>query len=68
MEVTVLLPALNEEETIGDTVQQILLLHPDFEVLVIDDGSSDGTRQAAMDAGAEVFSHPHKKRPATGRR
>ncbi len=57
--VTVLLPAFNEEEAIGDTVQQILLLHPDFEVLVIDDGSSDGTRQAAMDAGAEVFSHPY---------
>ncbi len=57
--VTVLLPAFNEEEAIGETVRHIIQLYPDFEVLVIDDGSTDGTRQAAIDSGASVFSHPY---------
>jgi glycosyltransferase involved in cell wall biosynthesis len=57
--VTILLPAYNEEQAIAKTVQQIKELHPDFEVLVIDDGSTDSTMQAAMDAGANVWPHPY---------
>jgi glycosyltransferase involved in cell wall biosynthesis len=57
--VTILLPAYNEELAIAKTVQRIKELHPDFEVLVIDDGSTDNTMQAAMDAGANVWPHPY---------
>ena len=57
--VTVLLPAFNEEQAIVSTIQKIKDLHPDFEVLVIDDGSSDNTMQVAMDAGANVWPHPY---------
>ena len=59
VEVTVLLPAFNEEQSIADTVQRIKQLHPDFEVLVIDDGSTDKTMQVAMTAGANVWPHPY---------
>jgi glycosyltransferase involved in cell wall biosynthesis len=59
VEVTVLLPAYNEEQSIGSTIREIKQLHPDFEILVIDDGSSDKTRQAAINAGANVMRHPH---------
>jgi glycosyltransferase involved in cell wall biosynthesis len=52
VEVTVLLPAFNEEQAIADTVQRIKELHPDFEVLVVDDGSTDNTMRAAMKVGA----------------
>ena len=58
-EVTILLPVFNEEQSIGITVRKIKDLHPDFEVLVIDDGSTDNTMQAAMDAGANVWPHPY---------
>ena len=57
--VTVLIPAYNEEQGIGDTVRRVKELHPDYEVLVIDDGSSDKTLQIAMDAGANVWPHPY---------
>ena len=49
---TILLPAYNEEQVVGETVKAIKVLHPDFEVLVIDDGSTDNTMKVAMDADA----------------
>lgn len=58
-EVTILLPAYNEEQAIGTTVKRIKELHPDFEVLVIDDGSTDNTMNEAMEAGANVWPHPY---------
>jgi glycosyltransferase involved in cell wall biosynthesis len=59
VEITVLLPAYNEEQSIGSTIREIKQLHPNFEILVVDDGSSDKTRQEAINAGANVMRHPH---------
>jgi glycosyltransferase involved in cell wall biosynthesis len=58
-EVTILLPAFNEEKGIKDTVSKIKELYPEFEVLVVDDGSTDNTMQEAMAAGANVWPHPY---------
>jgi len=58
-EVTVLLPAYNEEQSIGQTIASIKQLYPDYEVLVVDDGSTDNTIKIAMDAGANVWPHPY---------
>ena len=57
--VTILMPAYNEELSIGTTVQKLKELYPDFEILVVDDGSTDDTMQVAMDAGANVWPHPY---------
>jgi glycosyltransferase involved in cell wall biosynthesis len=57
--VTVDLPAFKAAEVVGEKVKRIRELHPDFEVLVVDDGSTDSTMQAAMDAGANVWPHPY---------
>jgi glycosyltransferase involved in cell wall biosynthesis len=57
--VTVLLPAYNEELAIAATITKIRQLYPDFEILVVDDGSTDNTMRAAMDAGATVWPHPY---------
>ena len=56
--VLIMIPAYNEEKTVGDVVKSVIDLHPDFEVVVIDDGSDDGTVKNAAEAGAEVVSLP----------
>ncbi|NIA08987.1 MAG: glycosyltransferase [Nitrospiraceae bacterium] len=35
------IPAYNEGAVIGQTVAQIHSLYPDFEIIVVDDGSTD---------------------------
>jgi glycosyltransferase involved in cell wall biosynthesis len=54
----VFLPAWNEERTVGEVVAQIRIIHPDFDVLVVDDGSTDSTHELARNAGAFVIRLP----------
>lgn len=53
-----IIPALNEELCIGTVVRRAREVLPSADVLVIDDGSTDGTRREAEGAGAFVVSHP----------
>ncbi|MBI3051397.1 glycosyltransferase family 2 protein [Candidatus Woesearchaeota archaeon] len=60
MKVVVAIPAYNEEQTISTVVEEIkkALGKRSFEIIVIDDGSTDRTTEAAGKAGAVVYSHP----------
>jgi glycosyltransferase involved in cell wall biosynthesis len=53
-----IVPALNEAESIGRVIQEIRHVDPDFEILVVDDGSDDGTGEIAEAAGARLVRLP----------
>ncbi len=54
-----IVPALNEGEMVARVVRDIHREAPSFDVLVVDDGSSDATAARAEAEGAAVIRHPY---------
>ncbi|MBD0859738.1 glucosyl-3-phosphoglycerate synthase [Gordonia sp. zg691] len=56
--ISVVLPALNEEETVADVIATIMPLYGSLvdELIVLDSGSTDATAERALAAGAQVIS------------
>lgn len=64
MKLVVIIPALNEEKTIGDVIQNIpqrMSGIQRIEVIVVNDGSTDRTAREAEEAGAAVVRHAHNQ-------
>jgi len=59
--VSIVIPALNEEEAIADVVSRLRAEARWKEILVVDDGSGDATSERAAGAGAHVVRHPYRK-------
>lgn len=55
----VIIPAYNEVGKIAGVVERVRVAAPTTDILVINDGSRDGTCAAAATAGAHVVSHPY---------
>jgi glycosyltransferase involved in cell wall biosynthesis len=53
-----IVPALNEEATVARVIDEIRAFDPDFEIVVVDDGSADRTAEVARAAGAQVLRLP----------
>ena len=56
--VSVVIPALNEEEPIANVVRECLATGLPNEIIVVDNGSNDRTAERARSAGAKVVSEP----------
>lgn len=54
----VIIPAWNEQDSVARTVHEVRTTTPDVDILVVDDGSPDGTADAAAAAGALVCRLP----------
>ena len=57
--VSIVIPAFNESESIAEVIGILRAAAPWREIIVVDDGSSDGTGERAAAAGATVVRHPY---------
>jgi len=62
---SVVIPAFNEREAIGKTIAEVRdslsSLPIDYEIVVVDDGSSDGTLEVAQSSGARVMANKENR-------
>ena len=58
---SVVIPAYNEARSVGQVVRALADAATWHEILVVDDGSDDGTAEQAREAGARVLRHPYNK-------
>ncbi len=70
--VSVIIPAYNEEQALGPVLDRIRQVMAEsghaFEIIVVDDGSTDATGQVALARGARVFRHRRKRGAGAARR
>jgi glycosyltransferase involved in cell wall biosynthesis len=57
-DILIVIPALNEERNLADTLREVRALHRDAALLVVDDGSDDATARAAREQGALLLALP----------
>ena len=58
MKTLVIIPAYNEEACIKNTVNNLIKINPDLDVVVVNDGSKDNTSQEAKKTTATVIDLP----------
>lgn len=58
---SIIIPAYNEEKIIGKTLENLLNMYKNAEIIVIDDNSSDSTFEVAQKTGVKVIHHKFNK-------
>ena len=60
MELSIVIPVFNEADNLAEVIGKVRSLQlPDAEIIVVDDGSTDGSDEIAIGAGANVVRHPY---------
>ncbi|MDD1771427.1 MAG: glycosyltransferase family 2 protein [Methanomassiliicoccales archaeon] len=62
MEISVIIPTMNEEESVGHVIDDVheALKGWDHEVMIVDTNSKDRTREIALEKGAVVIEEPRR--------
>src|SRR5215472_777836 len=64
---SIMMPVYNERERVEQAIAEVLAteLPTDFELIIVDDGSTDGTREilrnGEWDSRVRLFEHEHNK-------
>ncbi len=61
MKLSIIIPARNEADALMELLPDIARRCGDAEVIVVDDGSTDNTKEVCRDCGVRVISHPYSK-------
>jgi glycosyltransferase involved in cell wall biosynthesis len=61
LKVSIVIPAKNEELGLTALLPELTQAYPDAEIIVVNDGSTDGTEQLCLAAGVKVITHPYAK-------
>jgi undecaprenyl-phosphate 4-deoxy-4-formamido-L-arabinose transferase len=59
--ISVVIPVYNEEEAIGAVLDELIAVLKDktYEIIVVDDGSSDNTAKVVQEKRVKLIPHPH---------
>ena len=66
MKVSIVIPAFNEVQTIAEVLRRIAAADVDAEIVMVDDGSTDGTRDMLQSATAGVTVIFHEQNQGKG--
>jgi glycosyltransferase involved in cell wall biosynthesis len=58
-DVSIIIPAYNEEEVIGNVLQRLIDMDKKWEIIVVDDGSADSTSEICRKMGITVLKNPY---------
>ncbi|MCH9671835.1 MAG: glycosyltransferase family 2 protein [Gammaproteobacteria bacterium] len=59
--ITIVIPARNEQHALARLLPELRSLYPDYQILLVDDASTDDTRAIGLENGATVITHPYQK-------
>ena len=59
MGISIILPAKNEAEGLAIVLPKLKAAWPEAEIIVVDDGSTDGTSEICRQAGVQVLTNPY---------
>jgi len=58
---SIVIPAKNESAALKNFLPTLTKRYPDAEIIVINDGSTDNTKEICLENGVNVISHPYSK-------
>jgi len=61
VKLSIIIPAKNESHGLAKLLPELRKYHPEFEIIVVDDGSDDDTEQLVKSNGVTLVRHPYSK-------